>query len=242
MDEYNFSDVEWDIHPNHVYDIDFRKKIVREFKIEKSLALECFSCLEIAAHISRAGRISGVKYPSEKVVRETWNAVSEGATSLLREITKAGDVLQGSFATELGSFLIEVDDSDGGLIGRDDRTSEEDRQVEAFFDNHYSHAAGLVTAVEEFAKLAKEFVETLPASRRGPKENQKLWFWLCQLRYLWVKVLGRKFTRDVDDSGEPISEAARFVAMACERTPHEKTAALNMMKKVISRSRKIDIH
>ncbi|KQI72200.1 hypothetical protein AN191_08685 [Loktanella sp. 5RATIMAR09] len=242
MDEYDYSDFDWDIQPNDVYDIVLRDKIVREFKIEKSLALECFSHLESAALFSTLQHPTGMKYPSEKVVRETWAAVSDRATSLLSEMTKAGDVLQGSIAMELGSFLIEVDDSDGGLIGRDDRTAEEDSQVEAFFDSHYSHAASLVAAVEEFTRLANEFLETLPESRRGPKANQKLWYWLQDLKRLWEDVLGRKYTRDVDDSGEPISEAARFVAIACEPTPHEKTAALNMMKKVISRAREINIH
>tara|TARA_R110002051_G_scaffold30487_3_gene70569 strand:+ start:28520 stop:29248 length:729 start_codon:yes stop_codon:yes gene_type:complete len=242
MDKYDYSDFDWHMSQEHVYDIDFRQKMVREFKIEKSLALECFSHLERAAFILPEGFTTGLKYPSEKVVRETWSAVSEGATSLLREITKAGDVLQGSVASELGWFLIEEDHSDGGLIGREDRSSEEERQVEAFYDSHLSHAASLVTAVEEFTKLSKEFVETLPESRRGPKVNEKLLYWLQDLKRLWEKVLGRKFTRDVDDNGEPISEAARFVAMACERTPHDKTAALNMMNKVISRSREFNIH
>jgi hypothetical protein len=87
---------------------------------KKALLWSVFLASRKQLLIFREGYTTGMKHPSEKVVRETWNAVSEGATSLLREITKAGDVLQGSVATELGWFLIYVDHSDGGLIGRDD--------------------------------------------------------------------------------------------------------------------------
>jgi hypothetical protein len=48
MDKYDYSDFDWHMYPEHVYDIDFRQKMVSEFKIEKSLALECFSRLEKA--------------------------------------------------------------------------------------------------------------------------------------------------------------------------------------------------
>jgi len=86
MDEFDYTDFDWDTQPYHIYDTDFRKKMVREFKIEKNLALKLFFRLESAAVFSSEAAIGFKERPSEKAVRDSWMSVSSSAQKLLDEV------------------------------------------------------------------------------------------------------------------------------------------------------------
>ncbi len=242
MNEYDYSDFDWDFQPNDVYDVSFREKFVREFRVEKSLANDFFTHLEEGINQAKVQAAIREKLQSEKSALGAWTAVSNSATKLMNDLDKAEEVLDFGPASDLGWHMMNQT-SAGKLISRHEpETSEEEAIQDAIVDHYQSEARKIVDAIANFSKLADELVEELPLPKRGPKRDWELFFWVQEISTSWDIYLGRKFTRDVDDSGEPISEAAQFVAMATEGTPYEKTAALNMMKKVISRSRKANIH
>ena len=242
MPDDAYSNFDWDIQPNHIYDLDFRKKMASEFKIERELAWGFFLRLEIAAATSPEMARTRAESPTDKATRDAWAAVSASAEKMMVEIDKANLVLENDVRSSLAWRMIELDQTKDPSLELEPTTSEEKARQDKLFERHFTKADEILRALEEFSVTAMVFVEELPASRRGPKFDFELWSWIQCVKFAWEHDLGRKFTRDVDDSGEPISEAARMLVMAAERTPYEKTKALNMMKKVISSSRGNDIH
>lgn len=50
----------------------------------------------------------------------------------------------------------------------------------------------------------------LSFEKKFSRKDYKLHNWIRQIRTMWEQQLGRRFTRDALNSGEPVSEAARF--------------------------------
>jgi hypothetical protein len=138
--------------------------------------------------------------------------------------------------------MMEHNQADSLINYSSPKSFKEAETQDAMRDRYQSKASEIIVTIMAFSRLAKELHDELLPSRRGPQQNWELFFWVQAIRTSWEDYLGRKFTRDVDDSGEPISEAAQFVAMATEGTPYEKTEALNMMKKSIATTRNTDFH
>jgi hypothetical protein len=114
-------------------------------------------------------------------------------------------------------------------------------------EEHKSHAVQeaigtmfLSRTVRMVQETALSQLESIVPHPRGPKEDDDLKFWLGHIRNLWVDFLNRRFTRDVTNEGQPISEAARFCVRACQlvdpKTPPSRI--LNEMKKIITEDRK----
>jgi hypothetical protein len=160
----------------------------------------------------------------------------------MKDLESVEGILEFDVASDLGWHILEQNPEDHLTVISEPQSHEEAAKINATIDRYEAKASEIIAAITKFSLLAEELIEELPPSRRGPKQDWELMSWVLGIHTRWEHLLGRKFTRDVDDSGEPISEAARFVAMATEGTPYEKTTALNMMKKVISMHRKIDIH
>jgi hypothetical protein len=242
MENDDFLNLDWDIQTNHIYDLDFRKMMANEFNIEWELLSRFFARLEIAAAYSPEMAKSRSESPTAKATRDAWMAVSTSAEKMMVEIDKADLILENDVRSSLAWRMIEIDQANDPSLEFEPTTLEEKARQDKLFERHFTKADEILRALEEFAVTAMVIFDELPASRRGPKFDFELWYWIQGVMFAWEHDLGRKFTRDVDDSGEPISEAARMLAMAAERTPYEKTKALNMMKKVISSSRGSDIH
>jgi hypothetical protein len=242
MDEYDYPDFDWHIEPSDIYGVDFRKKFVKEFRIEKHLAEDFFLRLEDALPSSMQKAYYRRQFPSEKSIKVAWAAASSTATKLVEDLNKVDEASAFDVATDLGWHMMEHSQKEPPIDYSSQKSIKEVEMEEAMIDRYTSKASEIIATITEFSRLAKELLEELPPSSRGPKKDWELFFWVQGIRTSWEQYLGRKFTRDVDDNGEPISEAARFVTMVTEGTPFEKTKALNMMKKVISRHRKIDIH
>jgi hypothetical protein len=242
MDEYDDSDFDWNIQPDDIYGVSFRERFVREFRVERNLAYEFFLFQEDAVTNAREMADSRAQNPSEKTITAAWTAVSTSATKLIKDLDSVEEVLELGVKSDLGWQILKQNPEDHLTVISEPTSHEEQDKIYATIDRYELKSAKIIAAVFELSLLAKELLEELPPSRRGPKQDWELMSWVLGIHTRWEHLLGRKFTRDVDDSGEPISEAARFVAMATEGTPYEKTTALNMMKKVISMHRKIDIH
>jgi hypothetical protein len=240
MDDY--SDFDWDVQPSHIYDIEFRKRMVREFNIEKDRAWAFFMRVEVAASSSPDMAFIFYNSPSEKTVRDTWLAISSCASNLMSEIESADDVLEIGVANELGWYLVEQDEAKDPALAREPESFEESIEQDAFYDRRLADGKSILEVVRQFSRMANAITDELPLPKRGPKLDQELWHWVQGIKHAWQHDLGRKFTRDIDSNGEPISEAARFVAMATENTPYDKNKALHMMKRVISSARHFDNH
>jgi hypothetical protein len=242
MDEYDDSDFDWNIQPDDIYGVSFRERFMRQFQVERNLAYEFFLFQEDAVRDAREMVDLRAQSPSEKSVTAAWTAVSNSATKLMKDLESVEGILEFDVASDLGWHILEQNPEDHLTVISEPQSHEEAAKINATIDRYEAKASEIIAAITKFSLLAEELIEELPPSRRGPKQDWELIFWVQGIRVRWEHLLGRKFTRDVDDSGEPISEAAQFVAMATEGTPYEKTTALNMMKKVISRHRKINIH
>jgi hypothetical protein len=242
MDEYDDSDFDWNIQPDDIYGVSFRERFVREFQVDRNLAYEFFLFQEDAVKDAREMTDLRAQNPSEKSVKAAWTAVSTSAKKLMKDLKSVEEVLDLDVKIDLGWYISKQNPEDHLTVISEPTSHEEQAKIYAIIDRYESKASEIIGAITEFSLLAEELLEELPPSRRGPKQDWELMSWVRGIHIRWEHLLGRKFTRDVDDSGEPISEAARFVAMATEGTPYEKTTALNMMKKVISMHRKIDIH
>jgi hypothetical protein len=242
MNKDDYSDFDWDIQPDHVYDIEFRKRMIQEFKIDKDLVWAFFLRIEGSVQFASEMVAPSRQGPTDKVTRNSWVAVSSSAENLLRAIEDANEVLEYAIGDGLGWHLIEQDQAENPELDREPQSLDEMKEQEAFFNRHIATGNDIIDVLRRFSRLANAVTNELPPTKRGPKLDKELWCWVQSVRYAWEHDLGRQFTRDVDDTGEPISEAARFVAMATERTPYGKTKALNMMKKAIAQSRKLDFH
>ena len=97
MDEYDYSDFDWYMYPEHVYDIDFRQKMVRELKIEKDNAVEFFWRVEDAASSAANMRPILGDFPTDKNIKDAWVSVSSKAAKLLDEIQNADEVIEPAF-------------------------------------------------------------------------------------------------------------------------------------------------
>jgi hypothetical protein len=241
MDEYDYSDFDWNIQPDDIYGVGFRERFVLKFRVEKSLANAFFIHLEEAMPYAKIQAALREKINSRKFAKGAWTVVSNSATKLINDLNEAEEFLDFGPENDLAWHMMKQT-SAKRIIHHEPETSEQEAIEDAIVEHFLSDAKKIIATIEEFSKLAKELLEELPPPRRGPKADHELRFWVQEISNSWDIYLGRKFTRDVDDSGEPISEAAQFVAMATEGTPYEKTSALNMMKKVIFSSRRIDIH
>jgi hypothetical protein len=242
MDKYDFSNLAWFSEQDDIYGVDFRERFMREFRVEKNLAEDFFLHLETALPYSKNMADLRRQFPSEKSVKSAWAAISTTATKLENDLKKMDEVLEFDAATELGWHMMEHNQADSLINYSSPKSFKEAETQDAMRDRYQSKASEIIAAITGFSRLAKELHDELPPSRRGPQRNWELFFWVQGIRTSWEQYLGRKFTRDVDDSGEPISEAAQFVAMATEGTPYEKTEALNMMKKSIATTRNTDFH
>lgn len=242
MNEYDYSDFDWDIQPDDIYNFDFRERFVREFRVERYHAHDFFLHLENAVSSAQERADLHRQTPSKKSAIAAWTAVSTSAAKLMKDLEAAEEVLEFDVASDLGWHMLEQNPEDSLTVSSEPTNHEEAATIDALIKRYESKGSEIIAAIAKFSQLAKELVKELPPSRRGPKQDWELFFWVGGISIRWEIDLGRKFTRDVDDSGEPISEAARFVAMATEGTPYEKTTALNMMKKVISKTRKANIH
>lgn len=90
----------------------------------------------------------------------------------------------------------------------------------------------LIAALEFIASSMK----TQSTGWKGPRKDPALRLWIANVAKFWTNTLGRSFTRDVSDTGDPISPAARFCTEAffhlSPETPPQ--TVLNAMKTHIS--------
>ncbi len=98
----------------------------------------------------------------------------------------------------------------------------------------------LIDGVDILRQYASEALAEIPPQRTGRKAVEPMRMWMTNIAATWSDLLGRPFTRDVHDNGEPISEAARFCVTAFAeldpKTPPE--TVLNAMKKTITAQRR----
>lgn len=94
---------------------------------------------------------------------------------------------------------------------------------------------GLEVVVSQIYEISDCSIEYAYLNKPGRKPDPALETWMLCMRSLWVR-LGREFKRDVSETGQANSEAARFCVDAYNilspDTP--STKVLNAMKKTIS--------
>ena len=75
---------------------------------------------------------------------------------------------------------------------------------------------------------------------KGPRKSSALGLWIANIAMFWTDTLSRDFTRDISDTGEPISPAARFCveafALLSPDTPTQ--TVLNAMKAHITSAKR----
>lgn len=94
----------------------------------------------------------------------------------------------------------------------------------------------LVAALEHAAVSAAKAIKPVPA---GKRRDHALRMWMINISRLWSGLLGRTFSRDVTNRGEPITAAAQFciAAFAYFDTDTPPSRILNEMKLCIKKMR-----
>jgi hypothetical protein len=64
--------------------------------------------------------------------------------------------------------------------------------------------------LDGFGSLVSDTAEGLSSRPAGRRRDHATRIWVKNIAEIWTELLGRPFTRDVTDAGEPITEAARF--------------------------------
>ncbi|KEP70708.1 hypothetical protein DL1_15595 [Thioclava dalianensis] len=69
----------------------------------------------------------------------------------------------------------------------------------------------IISGIRDVAEAA---IDDQKTGRAGKKSDDALRLWITNIETIWIDILGRPFSRDVTDAGDPISEAARFCVEA----------------------------
>lgn len=109
--------------------------------------------------------------------------------------------------------------------------------VETFLVDDVEDLIRAVSVLENVTSEAKEGIGPIPDGRRN---DYAFSLWLSNIADMWTDQLGRPFTRDATEDGEPLSEAAQFciAAFAYIEPSTSQIQILNEMRKHISKTRK----
>ncbi len=116
------------------------------------------------------------------------------------------------------------------------RYTNQDR-VETILVDRIDDLIRAVSILENVTTEAKEGMRPIPDGRRN---DYALSLWISNIADMWTNQLGRPFTRDATEGGDPLAEAAQFCIAAFEYIDPDTTPIriLNEMRKHISKSRK----
>lgn len=94
----------------------------------------------------------------------------------------------------------------------------------------------LIEALRTIANIAEITPHAYTSIKKGNRKDFPLESWMMDALKIWTSMLGRKFSRDVSETGEPATAAAAFVVTAYNTLSPEtpRSRVLNEMKKLIT--------
>jgi hypothetical protein len=226
-------------HDNQIYSDSVFTNLSEQFAIPKDQQTEVREGLADIAAIWRWGRsqTEHSRHPSrdkkalETVIKRTQklqlalSRLSHDANAALR---------QTDFQPEMQAIVSDNKYSDAGH--KFYRYTNQDG-VETILIDRVEDLIRSVSVLENVASEAKEGIRPVPDGRRN---DYALNLWISNIADMWTDQLGRPFTRDATESGDPLTEAAQFciAAFAPIEPSTSPTRILNEMRKHNSQSRK----
>jgi hypothetical protein len=103
---------------------------------------------------------------------------------------------------------------------------------------HYLERDDHLESLTILKNYCRDALERIPDDKGGRSTSYGFRLWIINMKALWEKILGRRFTQSFHN-GEPISDASRFCVDATKPVDPEitSTAIQGMMRKVISKER-----
>lgn len=234
--------MKWDTLPDRFF-TDADLAFITEYcRIETSMKEELQSRLETSANDWFRRQNSPEEIISPTVVKKTLHGLSRDAEALKERLKNIPDALWSSMIESremvnpnrygLGLRYLTPHHPEHGCVGEPGITvvSEDSRGPFQTIE-----ISTIIEALGELADFADITPQINPPKNLSAQKILPLQKWVHDVHGIWVSTLGRKFTRYVDSTGSPVTDAARFcVATYKILDPNtEISLILNEMKKEI---------